>query len=204
MTAETRGIVYGARFREALAFASEAHENQVRKGNGAPYITHLLAVAALVGEYGGGEGQASSALLHEVVEDPGVAVELLRERFGADVARMVEAATDAHGLPKPPWRQRKEAHIARIRGLDARTRLVIAADKLHNTQSILRDLARHTRASPDEATVWQRFTSGRQGMIWYVAAMTEALSHGWEHDILEELSDASQALNRYAESGSAG
>ncbi len=204
MSEELRGPIYGARFREALAFAAEAHENQARKGNGAPYVTHLLAVAALVGEYGGDEDQAISALLHDVVEDQGVSVEVLRQRFGDDVARIVEAATDAHGRPKLPWRQRKEAHIARIRGLDGRTRLVIAADKLHNTQSILRDLARYGRAAGDGSALWTRFTAGRQGMIWYIAAMTEALAEGWEHDILQELSDASQALNRYAESGSAG
>jgi (p)ppGpp synthase/HD superfamily hydrolase len=183
-------IVFGAKYRDALAFAAEQHQHQHRKGSGAPYVTHVLAVSALVGEYGGDEEQAVAALLHDVVEDQGVALVALEARFGAEVARLVEAATDAFAKPKPPWRARKEAHIARVRTMDARPRLVIAADKLHNTQSILRDLGRPLVG----ASVWGRFNAGKEGMLWYVDAMHHALADGWQHEILHELEDTSARL----------
>jgi len=53
------------RFALALQFANEIHGTQIRKGIGAPYISHLMAVCALVLEYGGDEAQAISALLHD-------------------------------------------------------------------------------------------------------------------------------------------
>src|SRR2546423_14559960 len=47
----------GGRFDEALAFAAEMHREQARKGIPVPYLSHLLGVASLVLEYGGGGGQ---------------------------------------------------------------------------------------------------------------------------------------------------
>ena len=59
------------RFEEAFLYASQVHGGQVRKGAGTPYIGHLLAVTAIVIEYGGDEDQAVAALLHDAVEDQG-------------------------------------------------------------------------------------------------------------------------------------
>lgn len=195
MSGAASAIVFGARYRDALAFAAEQHQHQHRKGGGAPYVTHVLAVSALVGEYGGDEEQAMAALLHDLVEDQGVPLVELERRFGAEVARIVDAATDAHVKPKPPWRARKEAHIARVRTLDARPRLVIAADKLHNTQSILRDLGRPRVGT----SVWGRFSAGKEGMLWYVEAMHAALADGWQHEILHELEDTAARLREAAQ-----
>jgi (p)ppGpp synthase/HD superfamily hydrolase len=58
-----------ASFREALWFAAVLHADQVRKGTDIPSVAHLLAVAALVLEHGGGEDTAIAALLHDAVED---------------------------------------------------------------------------------------------------------------------------------------
>ena len=59
------------RFEEALILATQLHADQVRKGGGVPYISHLLSVAALVLEDGGDEDEAIAALLHDAVEDQG-------------------------------------------------------------------------------------------------------------------------------------
>ena len=79
------------RFGDALALASHLHREQIRKAADIPYISHLLAVSALVIEHGGDEDQAIAALLHDAVEDQGgmeTAGEIER-RFGERVARMV-------------------------------------------------------------------------------------------------------------------
>jgi GTP pyrophosphokinase len=177
---------YGPRFESALSFASALHFGQRRKSDGAPYITHPLAVAAIVGEYGGDEDQAIAALLHDVLEDCGLSGERLAASYGARVASIVEACTDTTETPKPPWRARKLAHIERVRVVAAEAKLVIAADKLHNAECILRDLR---RPSVGQA-VWDRFTADRDGVRWYYRAMAEALAEGWQHELLGELDRA--------------
>lgn len=175
--------MYGPRFESALAYASAIHHGQRRKGNGAPYIVHPLAVASLVGSYGGDEDQAIAGLLHDALEDCGVAAASIEGRYGARVARIVVACTDTTEDPKPPWRPRKEAHLAKVRGLPEETKLVIAADKLHNALSILRDL-RHPQVGE---AVWGRFSADREQVLWYYRAMCEALGTGWSHPLLDEL-----------------
>lgn len=98
-----------ARFDEALAYAHEAHRDQLRKGTRIPYISHLMAVAAIVLENGGDEDAAIAALLHDVIEDGGgdAARREIRRRFGQRVVGIVDECTDAEVIPKPPWRGRK-------------------------------------------------------------------------------------------------
>ncbi|MBI3158972.1 MAG: bifunctional (p)ppGpp synthetase/guanosine-3',5'-bis(diphosphate) 3'-pyrophosphohydrolase [Chloroflexi bacterium] len=162
----------GERFEEALAYAHRLHRRQKRKASGVPYISHLLAVTALVLEDGGGEDEAIAALLHDAVEDQGGRATLaqIRTRFGERVAEIVQMCSDADAMPKPPWRGRKEAHLARLRSADAATRRVLAADKLHNARTILADL----RAQGPG--VWERFTGGREGTLWYYRAVHTALA----------------------------
>lgn len=175
--------MYGPRFDSALAFASGCHFGQRRKGSGAPYITHPLAVAAIVGSYGGDEDQAVAALLHDVMEDCGVSRQTIGDRYGERVAAIVEACTDSTERPKPPWRPRKEAHIAHVRDQAEHIKLVMAADKLHNAQSILRDLRRRSVGE----VVWRRFSAEKGEVLWYYRAITDALGHGWQHELHEEL-----------------
>ena len=56
---------YGEKFGEALDYAVRVHRDQRRKGTEVPYVTHLLAVAAIVGENGGTEDEVVAALLHD-------------------------------------------------------------------------------------------------------------------------------------------
>jgi (p)ppGpp synthase/HD superfamily hydrolase len=167
---------YSERFDAALAYAARIHRDQVRKGSGVPYVTHLLAVAALVGEAGGSEDQVIAALLHDAIEDCVAEIPDIREqlaaRFGSAVLDMVEACTDTDEVPKPPWRPRKEAYLARLRAEPpgAPALLVSLADKLHNATTIRRDLQVVGDA------FWERFRGGREGTIWYYTAVAEAFA----------------------------
>jgi (p)ppGpp synthase/HD superfamily hydrolase len=57
------------RSRRAFALPYEVHATQVRKGTTIPYLAHLMSVAALVLEHGGGKDAAIAGLLHDAVED---------------------------------------------------------------------------------------------------------------------------------------
>jgi (p)ppGpp synthase/HD superfamily hydrolase len=175
--------MYGPRFESALAFACSQHHGQRRKGSGAPYIIHPMAVASIVGHYGGDEEQAIAALLHDVMEDCDVTRDQIAARYGERVAMIVDACTDTTQQPKPPWRARKEKHIAKVRAQSSDVKLVVAADKMHNALSIQRDLR---RASVGES-VWERFSADRDSVRWYYQTMAQALSDGWDHELAHEL-----------------
>ncbi len=158
-----------ARFEEAVAYAAHLHRTQRRKGSDTPYLAHLLAVAAIVLEYGGDEDEAIAALLHDAVEDQGgrQTGEEIRRRFGARVAEIVYACSDTESTPKPPWRQRKEAYLAHLPAASPSAWLVSAADKLHNARATLADYRRIGDA------VWARFHGGCAGMLWYLRAVAD-------------------------------
>jgi (p)ppGpp synthase/HD superfamily hydrolase len=172
------------RFNEALIYAAELHADQLRKGDeGVPYIAHLLGVASLALDYGAGEDQAIAALLHDAVEDQGgwEQVEIIRQRFGEDVTRMVLDCSDAFEIPKPPWRQRKEAYIAHLAHVSPDSRLVSCADKVQNARTILKDYRCKGEA------LWTRFRGGREGTLWYYRAVLQAFQTLDSHPLIEEL-----------------
>src|SRR3954452_11642816 len=76
------------RFDEAFAYAHQVHATHTRKGNGVPYIGHLMGVASIVIDDGGTEDEAIAALLHDAPEDRGgrERLEEIRARFGDTVA----------------------------------------------------------------------------------------------------------------------
>jgi GTP pyrophosphokinase len=171
------------RFTDALIFASQLHANQTRKGGGVPYISHLLGVASIALEYGANEDEAIAALLHDAVEDQGGAAtcEEIRRRFGDTVTNIVEGCSELDAIPKPPWRQRKEAYIAHIPTASASVRLVSAADKLHNARSILKDY----RLLKDD--LWERFHGGKNGTLWYYRALIDAFHTHESTPLVDEL-----------------
>lgn len=185
-------MAYGPRIEEAFSFVAERHRAQVRKGNGAPYITHLMAVAACVGEHLGDEDQVIAALLHDAIEDQGVTADEISSRFGAEVARIVIACTDAFERPKAPWRARKERYIAHLRDEDPAVKLVAVSDKLHNARSIRRE----HRVVGD--AVWSRFSVPARDTVWFYRAVADALSHTWEHPLVDELYEEVEALEQIA------
>jgi GTP pyrophosphokinase len=148
-----------------------------------PYVAHVLSVAALVLEAGGDEDQAIAALLHDVVEDCGGApvLEEIRHEFGERVARIVDGCTDTDEEPKPPWRERKERYLRHLQQGGEDVRLVSLADKLHNVRSIVLDY----RALGEK--VWERFTGGREGTLWYYRALLNIYRKGPGSPWLDEL-----------------
>jgi (p)ppGpp synthase/HD superfamily hydrolase len=173
-----------SRFEEALVFANRLHANQTRKGTSTPYIAHLLAVTALVIESGGTENEAIAALLHDAVEDQGgqKTREEIRRRFGDKVVSIVDGCTDTGQVPKPPWHERKEAYVARLRKESSDSvRLVSLADKVHNARTILAD---HSQIGD---TVWARFKGGKEGTLWYYRSLVDAFRSFGSSPLLEEL-----------------
>lgn len=153
------------RFTKAISLAARAHEGQNRKGTSIPYITHPVAVAGLVAQFGGDEDQQIAGLLHDVLEDggPKYAAEI-EQMFGPRVLTIVEGCTD--GIPdstgqKKPWADRKQTYLAHLASADADVLMVSGCDKLSNARAILDDLV---TIGP---VVFDRFTAKKDGTLWY-------------------------------------
>ena len=154
MPEETTTPLLSERFDEALKYASDLHRTQTRKGGDIPYVGHLLSAASLVIEGGGDETQAIAALLHDAVEDRGGPPRLaeIRQKFGDDVATIVDECSDTDQVPKPPWDERKKKYVEHLGYVSEATILVSLADKVDNARAILRD---HERVGDE---LWQRFS----------------------------------------------
>ena len=176
------------RLNAALDYAADAHQNQSRKGTSIPYLSHLMGVSSLVIEHGGDEDQAIAGLLHDVLEDCGAEHEQpIRDSFGDRVATIVVDCTD--GVPdasgaKPPWRERKLTYLQHLERVSDDTVLVSACDKLHNARAIVTDLG---AGEP----VYERFTAGRDGTLWYYQALTDLFRRrlGDSHPLAIELTN---------------
>ncbi|WP_448379964.1 HD domain-containing protein [Gloeomargarita sp.] len=166
----------GTRFAQALVYAHELHQNQVRKGTSIPYISHLMAVSALALEHGANEDQAIAALLHDSLEDAPqysgrsrqVIEREIAAQFGTHVLHMILNCTDTHGEgQKADWWQRKKAYLQHLEAVDEAVLLIANADKLHNAQCIWRDYQQLGEA------LWARFTAGKEGTLWYYQNLAE-------------------------------
>ena len=172
-------------YDHALVYASELHRDQVRKGSGIPYIAHLLSVSSRVLSAGGTEVQAIAGLLHDAAEDQGgqATLDEVRAKFGAEVAQIVSDCTDSWVEPKPPWRPRKEAYLASLPTKATTSLLVSLADKLDNAEAILNDY----RSIGDD--LWDRFTGGREGTIWYYRTVSDIFNEALPGRLARELSE---------------
>lgn len=174
----------GQRLQRAFRYAAEKHDGQTRKQTAVPYLSHLMGVASLVLEGGGDEDLAIAALLHDVVEDCGGLPRLreIRKMFGVRVARIVDGCTDSYTEPKAPWLERKKSYLREVKHADDETRLVSAADKLHNVRTILADYRR------DGNKIWQRFSGKKEGTLWYYRELSREYRRRGTNRIAVELS----------------
>ena len=182
------------KFEEAFQLAFELHQTkgrQGRKGKDTPYVSHLMAVAALVLEFGGSEEEAIAALLHDAVEDQGgpQTLKLIGEKFGPKVAKIVADCSDCDGGDlKPAWRERKRKYIEHLPHVSESSRRVSLADKIHNAGTILRDLRHHG------AKTFDRFSGKRSGTLWYYDALARTFLAQNPDEMAKELDQIVSAL----------
>ncbi len=123
---------------EAYRYAYQAHEGVVRK-TGEPYITHPVSVACVLADLHMDIPTILAALLHDVVEDTAITTQDIKEKFGQQVAELVDGVTK---LDKIEFQSASEAQAENFRKMllamsqDVRVILVKLADRLHNMQTL--------------------------------------------------------------------
>lgn len=169
-----------SRLDEAIKLASHLHRLQIRKDSlQTPYISHLVGVAILIASVTEDEDIIIAGLLHDSLEDvPNYTYEKLKEDCGERVALIVAHVTEPLDANKSddeqlPWLSRKEQYLINLKNGGVESAIVSSADKIHNTESFLRDFAK-------EGEVYGlRFGSSIKNRIWFheqvLAIVTEKL-----------------------------
>ncbi|XMB87249.1 bifunctional (p)ppGpp synthetase/guanosine-3',5'-bis(diphosphate) 3'-pyrophosphohydrolase [Mycoplasmatota bacterium WC44] len=123
---------------DAFKYAEKKHKGQYRK-SGEPYFMHPVAVAEILTEYQTGPATIISGLLHDVLEDTETEYEEVAEKFGEDVASIVEGVTKITQLNFTSKEKAiAENHQKMIIAMteDIRVIIVKLADRLHNIRTI--------------------------------------------------------------------
>ena len=119
----------------AFEVAERAHKGQLRK-SGDPYITHPVAVAEILLDFGLDANSIAAALLHDTVEDTSYSQESLRKDFGPEVASLVDGVTKLDRLTYGPTAEAETVRkmvVAMAR--DIRVLVIKLADRLHNART---------------------------------------------------------------------
>ena len=157
---------------EAIAFAVKAHDGMRRKKSNAPYILHPMEAAVIVGTMTDDQNLIAAAALHDVVEDAGISIEEIEEKFGKRVRELVESETEDKRADLPPsetWRIRKEESLMFLKNTDDIGVLMVwLGDKLANMRSLYRDF------KVEGNDMWQRFNQKDvKQQAWYYRSIVE-------------------------------
>ncbi len=161
---------------EAICFAAAAFDGAERKVDKQPAILHSLEAATVTAAVTDEKEAVIAAVLHDTVEDAGVGIGEIMERFGDRVAELVLSETENKRLNRSPdetWRERKEESVEVLRQTkDLGIKALYLGDKLSNMRSLYRSYEKYGDG------LWQYFHQKDPAMHkWYYTAIAEALSN---------------------------
>lgn len=151
---------------EAIVFSAMAHDGMRRRKSEAPYILHPMEVGAIVGTLTESQEVIAASILHDVVEDAGISMEEIGEKFGARVMTLVASETENKRDDLPPeqtWLIRKSESLEKLRDTnDIEVLMLWIGDKLSNIRTIYRDFLIEGNA------IWDKFhQSDINVQAWY-------------------------------------
>src|SRR5215471_7522317 len=176
----------------AYETAARAHQGQLRN-SGEAYISHPLAVATILAGLGMDDVTIAAALLHDAVEDTGYGLAEIEQKFGPDVAAIVDGVTK---LDRVSFDSRQAQQAATMRKMlvamakDPRVLLIKLADRLHNMQTIAAMPEWKQKRSAQEtldiyAPLAHRF--GIQDMRWQLEDLAFAALHPRRYAEIEQM-----------------
>jgi (p)ppGpp synthase/HD superfamily hydrolase len=148
---------------------------------------HPVHVSVILLRHSFPEDVAIAGLLHDVVEDQDIPLADVEARFGPHVAEMVAALTERKGdrRCKRAWEVRKQEALDQLKEAGPEAMAVKAADVLHNTRTLTRQLRRHG------PSVWSHYSRGPQPSLWYArSVLAIARDRLGTHPLIDELHGA--------------
>jgi len=176
------------RIQRAYRLAASSHGEQRRK-SGESYISHPLAVAKVVAEFGLDDVAISAALMHDAVEDTAVSLEQIVEEFGDAVAHVVDGVTK---LDRVHFDSKEAQQAASVRKMmiaiaqDARVLIIKLSDRLHNMETIA------------SLPAWKQERTAKETLEIY-APLAHRLGMQELKQQLEDLAFAASTPKQYAE-----
>lgn len=162
--------------KQAKAFAYERHAGQVRKGNGAPFTTHLDKVTDIIKTLTTDEEVIAAAWLHDVVEDTDTKLEEIYEKFGERVGHFVDLESEDKRPEldeRDSWKVRKEEQIEELRNTSSEDKdvfMIALSDKLANVTDMLEE------KGTEGDTFWNKFNnSDPVAQRWYYQSFADII-----------------------------
>lgn len=190
-------MILTSRLNNAIRLASRLHRTQTRRDRErTPYISHLYAVATLIGQVTEDEDIVIAGIMHDSLEDvPGYTYSNLVSDCGERVAEIVKHVTEPLDANKEshdqlPWLERKEAYLINLKEGGTESAIVSAADKIHNTESFLEDLRREGQE------FLSRFESSLENKMQFHERVLTIVEEklGLDHPLVSRLRRANEEL----------
>lgn len=183
-------MIFTPRINEAIKLASHLHRNQVRRDlQNTPYVSHLFSVAMILLSVTDDEEIIIAGLMHDSLEDvPLYTYDMLVRDCGIRVADTVQHVTEPLDANKSdqeqlPWLIRKEEYIKNLRAGGIESAMVSAADKIHNTESFIKDIRE------ENGNFAARFHSSIYNRLWFHEQVLEIIREklGKDNVLVERL-----------------
>ena len=153
------------------------HKDQVRKGDGSPYLAHPFMVALKLAKYNFSDTVIAAALVHDVLEDTDFPEDRLREDVGEEVFEIIKAVTNDDSLS---WEEKKKKYVETVRNGSEGAKAVSLADKIHNLECLF-------IAYADQGPkLWEKFNRGKEKKLWFENEVLKMLKETWEHPMIDE------------------
>ena len=164
--------------RKAVQFALEAHKGQVRKVNGAPYVSHLFDVAEILLNAKASENLVIAGILHDIIEDTSFTDKDILALFpspkGQAILHIIVA--DNESDKSASWIERKTETITYAQNSDDEEGLLlICADKISNLSSLVENM------EICGEMVWKYFNSPKDKQIWYYESLFKVFEKKLAH-----------------------
>ena len=175
--------------KRVLDQAAVWHRDQKRKypGVDVPYMSHLAGVAILLARHGFDDEVVAAGALHDSIEDCGVTTDILTERFGARVAKLVAAVSETD--KSLPWEERKQHYLEQFSKNPWEAQAITIADKIDNFQSII-------VCKQDHGDPWAMFKRGRESQMWRFTQLQERMRALPPHGLIATYDQALDALTK--------
>jgi (p)ppGpp synthase/HD superfamily hydrolase len=191
------------RIQTALETAARLHDGHKRRGNGLPYFTHPLSVALLAARYTEDEDLLVAALLHDTVEDiESFTIADVERDFGPRVATLVWGLTETVDLsdcdhdPRHTWDYRKKSYLKKLEGESAEVKLLCAADKIHNLESIERCIREYG------IDFLKSFHTSPEKQLWFFGTVLAVLEETLAHPLVARYREAFERVSSMIDTAS--
>lgn len=187
---------YTVKIQLAIKFAAKTHDvyqKQKRKGKEMSYIEHPLTAGLILARCGASEDVIIAGILHDTIEDSvlekKVTYEMLKERFGSNVADLVQSVTEED--KNLSWEERKKEALEHIKEFSHDALLVKSADVLSNNTELVDD---HMR---DGDVVFERFNAPKEKFLGHYMNVINIILEQWpKNPLAEDLKNVSFFLKK--------